>query len=76
MQQGNNPELELNWIIGIIVGFAVLVLLIILISFFQEFFHELKYINREIKRSEGKERRHWVRKRRRLWLSLLPFVKY
>lgn len=37
---------------------------------------ELRYLNNEIARSEGAERRHYIRKKRRLWLSLIPFVKY
>ena len=30
----------------------------------------------EIGRTTGAERRHWIRQKRRLWLSLIPFVKY
>ena len=66
----------LYWLFGI-VALAVLLLLIIgTAQFINDFSRELKYVNIEINRSRGSERRHWIRRRRRLWLSLLPFVKY
>ena len=40
------------------------------------FMRELKYVNDEIGRNTGRERQRWIRRRRRLWLSLIPFVKY
>lgn len=48
------------WIVPLIIGFR----------------EELKYIDMEIQRTEGRERAHWEKKRRKLWLSLLPFVRY
>lgn len=39
------------------------------------FCDELKYLNSEIQRAEPDKREIWLRRRRRLWLSLLPFVK-
>lgn len=36
---------------------------------------ESKYINMEIRRTKGSERRYWKRKKRRLWLYLFPFCK-
>lgn len=41
-----------------------------------EFTRELRYLNSEINRTVGAERRSWIRQRRRLWLSLIPFVRY
>ncbi len=32
---------------------------------------DLRYINREIRYTSGRERRHWKRKRRKIWLSIL-----
>jgi hypothetical protein len=46
------------------------------VPFVSSFSRELKYLNNEIERTSGKERMRWKRQRRRLWLSLLPFVKY
>lgn len=37
---------------------------------------ELDYIRTEIKRTKGESRKHWVRQKRRLLLSVLPFFKY
>ena len=55
--------------------FAIL-LLVSLAKFINEFTHELRYLNCEIGRTEGDERKYYIRRKRRLWLSILPFVKY
>ncbi len=52
------------------------VLIAVLAVFYNDFSLELKYINREIKRNDGLERRYWIKKRRRLLLSIIPFFKY
>ena len=72
----NNPNTEFYWLIGIVAAFFLFLLLFGLVSFFTDFSQELKYINCEIRRTDGSERRYWIRRRRRLWLSLIPFVKY
>lgn len=61
------------WIFAILASPIILVLIGIRIS---EFIRELRYLNTEIARTSGEQRRHWLRCRRRLWLSLLPFVRY
>lgn len=64
------------WLIGI---FAALILVVVTIRFalfICDFSEELRYLNMEIARSEEEERRYYVRERRRLWLSLIPFIKY
>ena len=67
-------EVALSALFFIIVGGAVFLLLAgpTILSFRRE----LKYLNDEIGRNSGQERERWIRRRRRLWLSLLPFVKY
>lgn len=40
------------------------------------FRREWKYLTSEIGRNYGKERERWKRRRRRLLLSIIPFVKY
>ncbi len=55
--------------------FAVL-LLVGSVWYFRGFMKELRYLNSEVKRTRGEERLHWKSQRRRLWLSLFPFVKY
>lgn len=76
MPQANNPETELYWLIGIIAAFFLFLFIFGLVSFFNDFSQELQYLNMEIGRTEGAERRYYIRQRRRLWLSLIPFVKY
>ena len=65
---------------GILVLIAALLFLLLsligFLSFSQDFSRELRFLNTEIGRSAGEDRRRWLRRRRRLWLSLLPFVKY
>lgn len=72
----NNPDTELYWLIGIVVAFFLILLLFGLVNFINGFSSELRYLNSEIGRTTGGERRYWIRQRRRLWLSLIPFVKY
>lgn len=70
-----NQDTLLYIIVGIIVFALFILLLIGLVYSLTKFSQELRYINSEIKRSSKSERKHWIRKRRRLWLSLLPFMK-
>lgn len=62
--------------IYIIAGILAIFILGALIMFLVDFFRELRYLNKEIACTSGIERKYWLRQRRRLWLSLLPFVKY
>lgn len=53
---------------------AVVFLLILFIAFMvkvKTFRDDLEYVNMEIRRNTGAERKHWQRKRRKLWLSML-----
>ena len=72
----NNPDTELYWLIGIVAAFFLIIVLFGLVCFINDFSQELRYLNIEIRRTDGAERRHWIRQRRRLWLSLIPFVRY
>lgn len=62
--------------IAVVVLLILFVILIGLIQFYNEFITELQYLSSEIERTDGEERAYWISQRRRLWLSLLPFVKY
>ena len=62
-------------LMAIIVAFFAIVLLVVLIKKISNFSDELNYTNIEIGRTEGAEREYWKRKKRRLWLSLLPFYR-
>lgn len=70
------PDKE--WIIFVCVMLLVILIpvLINFVRFLIDFSGELKYLKSEIERSSGHERKYWKKKRRKLWLSLLPFVKY
>ena len=72
----NGSGTELYWIIGVFAVFIVILLIIGSASFINDFSQELRYLNNEIRRTTGAERKHYLRRRRKLWLSLLPFVKY
>ena len=57
-----------------------LLILIILISVrlivqIASFKYELTYLNMEIRRTTGSERKYWQKEKRRLWLSFIPFYK-
>lgn len=76
MPEANNLDNEFWILVGIIAIPILLGLLVGLCLFINDFSQELRYLNNEIRRTDGAERRHWIRRRRRLWLSLIPFVKY
>ena len=57
-----------------VVVMAVLLILRLALSL-EKLIRELKYVNLEIKRTRGSERDYWKKKKRRLWLSLIPFYK-
>lgn len=62
--------------IYIIAGILIAFVLGALIQHLTYFIQELCYLNKEIQCTSGAERKYWLRQRRRLWLSLLPFMKY
>ena len=63
-------------LIYVLISIFLIVLLGAFILFLVDFIRELRYLNKEIRCNHGAERVYWIRQRRRLWLSLLPFVKY
>ena len=69
----DNKLLYLFFLIGIPLIFTLLVGFAFQIRDFKQ---ELKYLNCEIERTDGEEQKYWIRRRRKLWLSLIPFVKY
>lgn len=66
----------LTWALIIIVAVIILGGLIAsVVKKFGRFKRKLSYINMEIGRTTGGERKKWKKRKRRLWLSLLPFYK-
>lgn len=59
----------------IVIAFFAIVLLVGLIIKLSNFSHKLAYLNIEIARTVGAECEYWKRKKRRHWLSLLPFFE-
>lgn len=70
---GKRPYMAIVAIIGIVFLIAILVGIAM---WWNDFSQELRYLNNEIRRTDGAEQRHWKRQKRRLWLSLIPFVRY
>lgn len=60
---------------AVAITFFVIVFLVGLITKLNNFRQELEYLNREIARTYGAERKYWKREKRRLWLLLLPFCR-
>lgn len=63
-------------LIGIALVVVLFLLLLALTVFIHNFSKELHYLNMEIERTQGEERGYYLHQRRRLWLSLIPFVRY
>ena len=63
---------------GIILGCTVVGAIAVAtqVPWLRDFCHEMRYIETEIGRTEGREQEHWKKKKRRRWLSLLPFFRY
>ena len=67
---------EIKFLIILVAIPIVMFLLVGFVLFYMKFSRELYYLNSEISRTVGSEKREWIKKRRRLWLSILPFFKY
>ena len=71
------PENDTTTVIllAILIAFFAVVIITSLVSKISTFRREMKYINKEIGRTEGAERRYWEQQKKRLWSSLLPFSR-
>ncbi len=69
----NNASWAAIGLLGLILA-AVFILFTVI--WLHDFRFELRNINDEINRNEGEERKYWIARRRRLWLSLIPFVRW
>ena len=68
--------MNLMYIMALAACLLVGVLIVFLVIRLPEFKRELWYINMEIERSDEEEKLIWKKKKRKLLLSLIPFVKY
>ena len=73
-QTGNDTGLFVMFILVIL--FLTSLLLVSFIRWVLDFRWELKRLKSEIGRTKGREQERWKRKKKKLWLSLLPFVRY
>ena len=71
----NNNNIAVYLLIGLAVLLFVVPAIWMLGKFIFRFSQDLRYLNSEIERASGRERAHWIRRRRKLWRSLLPFHK-
>ena len=73
----NETFAQESWIfVGIIVIIILIALLARLFIFFEGFMEEMEFLNSKIYSTTGEERQYWIHEKRKLWLSLIPFVKY
>ncbi len=64
------------YLVALIIGVILLVLLLIQFAMWcQRFSRELRYLNKEINRTTGAERERWQKRKKQLWLSLIPFIR-
>jgi len=67
------------WGVVIFVGFvlAVILAVAVFIPLSRAFSRELRYVKMKMLNSrEEKERAYWEKRKKQLWLSLLPFYHY
>ena len=65
------------YILAAVIAVILLILIIVrLAMWLQAFMMELRYVNKEIARTTGAEQKHWIKRKKRLFLSLIPFVRY
>ena len=64
--------------IPVLVAIVLVLLFFLSVSLFmklRQFWKELTYINKEIRRSTGSEKKYWINQKKNLWRSFLPFHK-
>ena len=72
-----NENLPLIYLFGGLLAVLLIgVLLIAAVIATVDFQKELKHLNLEIGSTSGREQRYWQRRKKRLWLSLIAFVRY
>ena len=62
-------------LIALFIGVMLFLLILRLVFRLDSLKRDIKYVNMEIRRTRGSERKAWQKEKRRLWLSLIPFYK-
>lgn len=60
----------------LIASFFLLFFIYTFVTRFHDFRRELLFLNTEIGRTTDSERAYWIRRKKHLWLSLIPFYPY
>ena len=64
-------------IVLIVLAIILLILAAVRLAMYLQWFRrELRYVNKEIARTHGDEKKRWERRKKRLIRSLIPFVRY
>ena len=63
-------------VVGIIAALIAMLWIVWIVLGLEKFRWELKRLNIEIGRTTGEEQKRWRALRRKLWLSLIPFIRY
>ena len=64
-----------NVLIALFIGVMLFLLILRLVFRLDSLKRDIKYVNMEIRRTRGSERKAWRKEKRRLWLALIPFYK-
>ena len=62
-------------LIALFIGVMLFLLILRLVFRLDSLKRDIKYVNMEIRRTRGSERKAWRKEKRRLWLALIPFYK-
>lgn len=62
-------------LIALFIGIIVFLLILRLVFRLDSLKRDIRYVNMEIRRTRGSERKAWQKEKSRLWLSLIPFYK-
>ena len=71
-----NGDTLFYFVTAIFVFIIFIALLIFFVQWIISFRTEYRYVKNEINRTYGREKQYWKRQKRRLLLSIIPFVRY
>lgn len=58
-----------------IILFFIFAVIVNLFMKYKNFSREYRRLGRRVKYSSGEDKKHWIRKRRKLWFMWIPFYK-
>lgn len=72
----NTEDTVFNLILIIFIAIVLIAILAFFIQWIIAFRTEYRYVQNEINRTYGREKKYWQRQKRRLLLSIIPFIRY